>query len=74
MDHGGRIVLCIDPLYGVFYDRLAQIALFIALAHAFVDGICNVSINEMNILSGFDEDNSHARILTDGNLLLLGHL
>ena len=71
MDDSRCIILGIDALDRITYDRLAQIAINITLAHTLIDGIFQTTADKMHILSDLHKDNCHTGILADGNGFLV---
>ena len=72
VDDGGRVVLRIHAVDGVANDRLAEVALLVALADALVDGVLDEAAGDADVLAPGDEDDGHAGVLTDGDALLAG--
>ena len=72
VDDGGRVVFRIHAVDRVANDRLAEVALLVALADALVDGVLDEAAGDADVLAPGDEDDGHAGVLTDGDALLAG--
>ena len=73
MHHRRRVVPGIGPVVqGVPHHALAQVTLPVGLAHPFGQGILQAAPCDVYLLSYVQEYDAHARILTDGHLLLPG--
>ena len=70
MDDSRCIILGIDALDRITYDRLAQIAINITLAHTLIDGIRKTSTFKVYLLTNFYEHDRHTGILTDWDHIL----
>ena len=71
VNHGRCVIAGVSTANRVFYDRFAKVAVCISAAYALVDGIGEISSNEMYILSDFQENTGHSCILADGYTLLI---
>src|SRR5450759_2509349 len=65
---GRRVVLGVATgVRGLFGDRLAQVAVAVALPHALVDGVVERAADEVHVLPHLGEDHREARVLADGH-------
>ena len=69
VNDGWCVVCCVHTVYRVFHNRLAQIAVCIALSHALVDGFLDETARNVAILPHSDEHNRHSRVLTHRHTL-----
>ena len=73
MDDGRGVVAGVLALeQGLGHTGLAQIAVHIAAAHAFVDGGFKIAARDVHVLPHLGKDDRHASILTNRDIQLLG--
>ena len=73
MDDCRRVVpgvLALEQGFG--HAGFAQIAVHIAPAHAFVDGVLKAAAHDMHVLSQVGKNHSQTCVLTDGDVLFGG--
>lgn len=58
----------------VAHDGQAQIAVYIALPHTFVDGVLQQTTGNMHVLTNLYENNRHAAVLTNRHGILTGNI
>jgi len=74
MNHRGGVVIGIHTAKRVKDNAFAQKTLRITASHAFIDSRFEIPADNVYILSDCAENDSHARILTNGNLQFIRRL
>ena len=69
-DSRGVVAGVVPVKYRVGRHRFAQIALPVALPHAFLNGVLQRAAGDVHILPQLHAEHGHARILTHGHALL----
>ena len=74
VEHGGGVVAGVATTDGIAYHGLAQIALVVATADAFVHGKPQIAAHKVDILADLQEDTGHAGVLTDGDIFPVSNI
>ena len=73
VDHRRGVVAGVDAGgKGVLDYGLAQVAFFVAPAHALGDGLVQIAADNVDILAQLDENDRQAAVLAEGHLLVAG--
>ena len=72
MQHSRGVIVGVDAAQRVGHDGLAQVAVGIALTHAFVDCVLKRTAHEVHVLTDRGEDHRGSGVLTDRDFLIAG--